>query len=74
MMNIEILMKSKVDNPTEFEAGDIIQYDGNALNTKCLVVGENHLFLHSFCIETGGYYGINKNPKADNLKVITKIN
>jgi hypothetical protein len=73
-MNIEILMKSKVDNPTDFSIGDIFQFNGNALNTKCLVVGENHLFLHSFCIETGMYYGINKNPKTDNLKSIIKIN
>lgn len=72
-MNIEIKLKSLTENPTEFEKGDVIKFIQNELDTAFLVVGENDLFLHTFCLQGGAYIGINKNPHADNLKAIEKI-
>jgi len=72
-MNIEIMNKIMVDNPTEFDKGDTIGFIGNELNATFIVVGENHVFLHAFCIQNGDYVGINKNPLADNLKQIELI-
>lgn len=67
-MNIEILHKSKVNNPTDFDKGDVLEVIGNKLDSRWLVVGEDNLFLHTFWIQTGDYLGINKDLNTDNLK------
>ena len=67
-MKIELMFKP--ESPTGFKAGDKAGYERS--DTRLLVVGEDDLFLHTFIIETGEYWGVSK-THTGNIESLIKF-
>lgn len=62
-MRIDIIPKVRIENPTKFHSGDILGYKNSS--TEFLVVGEDDLYLHTFTLDRGQYWGIFKLQPAN---------
>ena len=67
---MQINMEHKPENKSRFSVGDLLGYKGSP--TRFMVVGEDELYVHTFVIGTGQYWGIFK-LKEDNLSCVTKF-
>jgi hypothetical protein len=55
---IQITIDPSPENPTRFKRGSIIGYKDSPM--RFMVVGENAIYLHTFVLGSGRYYGIFK--------------
>jgi len=55
---MNIYLKHEPENKTKFDRGDVLGYEGSP--TSFMVVGEDDLYLHTFVLGTGQYWGIAK--------------
>uniref|UniRef100_A0A6M3JEX1 Uncharacterized protein n=1 Tax=viral metagenome TaxID=1070528 RepID=A0A6M3JEX1_9ZZZZ len=65
----KLWLKHNPEDKTEFKPGDILGYEGSP--NKFMVVGEDDLYLHTFILFTGTYWGIAK-FKEENIKCLVK--
>jgi len=55
---MDILIKHEPENDTKYNAGDVLGYKDSP--TRFMVVGEDDLYLHTFVLGTGQYWGVAK--------------
>ena len=67
---MNIFIKHEPENATNFNPGDVLGYEGSP--TKFMVVGEDDLYLHTFVLGTGDYWGVFKLNGRDNLDCIIR--
>jgi hypothetical protein len=67
---VKINIKANPVNRTKFNKGDNLKYKGDS-PTVMLVTGEDDMYLHTFVIGTGDYWGVLKvHPNLSCLEVI----
>ena len=62
---MEIWLKHEPENKTIFNPGDVLGYEG--CTTRFMVVGEDDIYLHTFILGTGQYWGVFK-LRDENIK------
>jgi hypothetical protein len=68
---MKIWLKHEPENKTKFNPGDVLGYEKSP--TKFMVVGEDDLYLHTFVLGTGQYWGIAKLINSgDNIKCLDR--
>ena len=67
---MNITLKHAPENETNYSAGDTLGYKDSP--TRFMVVWEDDLYLHTFVIGTGQYWGVFK-LKTENLSCLIKF-
>jgi len=66
---MKIWIKHKPENETKFNPGDVLGYENSP--TRFMVVGEDDIYLHTFILGTGQYWGVFK-LKDENIKCLIR--
>lgn len=67
---MKIWLKHEPENQTIYNKGDVIGYKDSP--TKLMVVGEDDLYLHTFVLGTGQYYGVFKLNNGENIDCLIR--
>lgn len=66
---MKIYLMKNPENKTKFESGDVLGYEGS--QSRFMAVGEDDMYLHTFTLNTGKYWGVLK--KDENLSCLIRF-